>query len=240
MAFKQKLILLAFILLICASHVLASASDSFQVNDESLDFGYNAGLLQSGSFVMDLAGINWVDRNAESDSYIVIDSNSAVGVSEPASPPSGGGSGGSSGGGGSAIIIAPDSDLNEDPEFESDIPLVSDSETQPNRDLTINPEEDPLHESIEENDLIIEKPPLEIYGQPVIKQELYDAIALDNEDNSYTPKSGNNVGSNQQCDQPYVKNVLDIVKFWCIRWDFIVIYGIIILITIYALWSKRK
>ena len=143
MALKQKIILLVFILVICASHVLASESSSFQINDESLNFGYNAGFLESTTYAMDLGGITWVDRNSESGSYKLIDGNSII-DGDPFVPPTPPPSGGSTGGGGGSALQIPD--------YEDDSPIIAQADIPEERPLKELPEEEEeeLHEAPEE------------------------------------------------------------------------------------------
>lgn len=108
-------------LALCASHVFASTSTSFQINDESLDFASNAGFLESATYAMDLGGITWIDRNSESGSYILVDGNSILEEEDPIipplPPPSGGSSSVGGGGGGTALILFDE----EDPIIEEEI-----------------------------------------------------------------------------------------------------------------------
>lgn len=166
MALKQKLILLAFILALCTSHVLASTSTSFQINDESLDFATNAGFLESTTYAMDLGGITWVDRNSESGSYILIDGNSIIEEDPvipptPPPPPSGGG-----GGGGGSALILPDDD--EEPIID-EIEIVEEVEEV----HEAAPSEEIAEEEIEEEPIPYVEPLEELIAEeePTLEQE---------------------------------------------------------------------
>ncbi len=158
MALKQKLILLAFILAICTSHVLASTSTSFQINDESLDFASNAGFLESATYAMDLGGITWIDRNSESGSYILIDGNSILEEVDPVIPPLPPSSGG--GGGGSALIL-PDDD--EEPVMDEIVIVEEVHEAAP---------EEIAEEEVAEEEVVEE----EVVEEEVVEEEVVEEL----------------------------------------------------------------
>lgn len=340
MTIKQKLILLVFISTVCLNNAFASESSSFQINDESLDFGYNAGFLESATYAMDLGGIPWVDRNSESGSYLLIDGNSIIEgtpvVPPPPPPPPGGGSTG--GGGGYPLQI---------PEYDYDEPVILQAnilEERPLQQLPNLPEEE-LHETAPEKDSepvsienseVIEEPlpyvepayeestfifteeegflyyetddgydeldfikdlnyeiqPIEIptkdqleskdgeviingntgeyfeitaiwigedyvsksfatadeNGEFIIKTpgQLNDGeylvllYGLEKSDNKIIQTKYTTVKFNIINGKAYVNDITGEVKITCIRWDFILIYAIIILITIYLIWRKLK
>jgi len=98
---KTSIFLIAalIVLIINAGIVSASSySSNFSVNDEAVDFSYNADYLNSTSYAMDLGTISWTDRLGESTSYKIIDANSEL--NNPVTPPTpgGGGTGGIAGG----------------------------------------------------------------------------------------------------------------------------------------------
>jgi len=144
---KQKIVSVIFVLivLLCANLALASESTSFQTNDENLSFGHNEGYMESTTFALDLSGITWTERFAESTSYTVIDANSDIDLAPPVTPPSPGGGGGSGPGGGTAPVIG-----------DNDIPYIASIPTQDELELNqpLEEEEEVLEEEEEEMQIV--------------------------------------------------------------------------------------
>lgn len=66
----------------------SSYSSNYILNDESLNFGSSAGLLESSSYSSDLNDLYWTERNLSSSSYKIVDSNSKIVDASPSPPPS--------------------------------------------------------------------------------------------------------------------------------------------------------
>lgn len=65
----------------------SSYSTNYSLNDESLNFGYSAGQMESTTYSSDLSDIYWTERNLRSSSFTIVDSNSKVVKGQPPLPP---------------------------------------------------------------------------------------------------------------------------------------------------------
>ncbi len=151
MSEKQKIVSFLVIFILSAGFAYASASSTYQVDDENLNFGTNEGYMESLSYSLDLSSISWTERYSKSGSYTLVDANSDLDLTltPPTPPPTGGGvSNTGSGGGGGPLAY-------------SDIPIISTIPAEESRELISSEEqaaEEPVQISEQQEPIEILKP----------------------------------------------------------------------------------
>ncbi len=123
----------------------SSFSSNYSLNDESLSFSNNADTLESSSYSMDMSNLYWTDRTAESNSYSVVDSNSAIDIE------SGGTSSTPTGGGGSVAGGRPERPDSGESDTAMLIAIEEDIEDEAVEDLNLHPSSDkPFYDAFED------------------------------------------------------------------------------------------